>query len=644
MDLNCDPISLREHRLLFESGTPDSPKNLPVVENNAEKKDAKESIPTPDTETLDNLQKKTQERTNNAQNYVTRQGNRLKSVSLTESLSTLGDRITKPDPLPNNEGQEIVKNAKNIIPNDFDVTKATPVEKEKLLSRLQAAGADVSAGEKILEAKVGTDGKKEYPNIKAYGENSPGWERSLNRLAGLISYVGAIFRDIKERIHGVTKKPEEAPKTGAEAGTKKPEEDKNGPGETGNPALLKRVKDNGYGAVKQQLADQLTHENERLSGNFAQLGLVKERNALEETANNTKREVETLQHSFSQMKPDDTDYLTVKSQLDQKKEDVSRTEASIKGLDEQIAAAKNQETEVQKQQKDLMDMKKSVDDKRTAIGNTMKDTYEALGQAPLNELSDAQVIRNALDGALSIVPLDAADRFTYMLDNSNADKINAARSTLTKLDMDATAWDMTGNELKNPDAFIQSLTGVVEKLKETGKAVTDKNKEITDKGASPEAAKQANLLKQNYEIPLDFKDGGWKIVEEEGTDKGALLVRLSRAIVKEGQTLDAQLQTTLVTHLNDAMKDITTPLGKVAFGSCLREKYPQYTSSFVDQMVAVVKDIPELSKTATYDLAQDVLSVPGTGSNTNLQTNIRSRKDFATLDPLLKKFWNVDTP
>jgi len=202
--------------------------------------------------------------------------------------------------LSDDERQNIVDGAKKEL-QKFDVSKASEIDKNIMLARLQMRGIDTSAGEEILK----------HPDQMKTFEGSP-MERGFNQIMGLITLVLLYIRKMKDMFKPKEKKSPETPA-----------EDKNKKGSE----ALSPEKD----AMRQRLKEQAKNEGKSM----AQIHVEKQGRLdglKKKTLPELRNKIQEIHDANEEAGQKDED----NPELQENKVNLQKTEAEVAGLQSEV--------------------------------------------------------------------------------------------------------------------------------------------------------------------------------------------------------------------------------------------------------------------------------------------------------------------
>ncbi|MFH0884249.1 MAG: hypothetical protein V1861_00895, partial [Candidatus Micrarchaeota archaeon] len=378
-------------------------------------------------------------------------------------MDQLSQDLTKASKeLSDEERGDIIKGAEKEL-EKFDAIKATEIDKNIMLARMQMRGIDTSNPDTIF---------KKPPELKVF-EGSP-MERGFSKIMGLIGYILLSIEKMKGALKPGEKKtdttggkPGEGPKAGAEAN----------PVET---ELKKQTKEKGMLQVQLERQNEIDQNKKLLDGDpaaadgsFEKLGLRGREEAL--TTKDAQLKVKSKQLD-AQLKginktSEPADYAAKEREISDIKTEREKIAVDLKDIQEQKTKAEARITQLTTETRALEDIQKRTEALRQKIRDTQTEMKDALAVPPIAERDEAKAILAALKGIRIISPAQADEHFTIELwgdPNPNVDlvKFTTGAEAVKKLGGNSVAWDMeAGKTLKDPEAFSVSLRKALDTLK-----------------------------------------------------------------------------------------------------------------------------------------------------------------------------------
>lgn len=536
--------------------------------------------------------------------------------------------------------KQIVENATKAC-EKFDAAKATEVERNLMLARLQMAGVDISDPARVFGG--GTPGERFMPF-----EGTP-FARSMNKIIGLISYVLLTFQKLKGQVE---KAMRGGGREGEKPGEMSSEKPKDHPEAQGGAEFLAKIKESGWSVVR---AEKIVERNARkaeLDGDPGGLDADAQRGLRGRETDLKKRDVD-LQEELGRMEQElrlldkatnPVTYSQKETQIADVRTRKEKVVVDLRNVQVQRAQREEQAAQIERDLQSLDALRNHADLQRKQVGEEVTKAALACGNPPLVDLEAAKVLQAALNGVT--VPDEIDDHLVFVLNGVDVGKMVRAKETIGRIGGDAVSWELDGTKLRSPEAFLVSLKQAQEKLALMRKSVEDQAKGLVERGATPEAGQQAQLLQQNYGLSVDFRNGVWVLTGAEG-DAGAVLVRVSRALAAENATLDQGIRSCLVNAVNEPLRDVTSPLGRMALVSLVTEidgkKWPEWADPKLhEQLFSLAQRIPEVARGVHYSPDTGVVWMPSKPDlSDEVKEKIKTDTLYGDLKPALKAWWGV---
>jgi len=376
---------------------------------------------------------------------------------LTQDLTTASKELSE------EERGDIIEGAEKEL-EKFDATKASEIDKNIMLARMQMRGLDTSNPDGIF---------KKPPELKVF-EGSP-MERGFNQIMGLIGYVLMSIQKMKDSMKPGEKKgpdtPETADKKGPEAAT----------GAPGEPELKKQVKEKDMLQVRRERQNEIDQNNKLLDGDPSaadgskeKLGLRGREVALKTKDAGLQAKSEQLQAQLKTINKESSpaDYAAKEREISDNEAERKKIAPELEEIQKQKAAIEARNAQLTTETKSLEDIQKRTEALRQKITDTQIEMKGALAAPPIAERAEAKAILAALNGfKITLNPAQADDHFTIELGGNPGPLVdmalfNAGADAVKKLGGNSVAWDMeAGKTLKDPEAFDASLRKALDTLK-----------------------------------------------------------------------------------------------------------------------------------------------------------------------------------
>jgi len=493
----------------------------------------------------------------------------------------------------------------------FDESKATPNEKNMIIARLMMMGIDTADSTGIFEYKPGPDGSVDETAAEKCFKPMEGtkFERAMNQVMGLIGYIVAFIDKFNSKSENNKKQnvPATAPATGPDGGNKK-EGGAAVPGEKPTDAALKeKVKSKGFSNMKNEADAAVAAEKNKLDGVPGTKGLNVQKIDAEAKVGKDKLELDKEKKALDDLKiktPPATpaEMRAQEDKVSAAEKKVGDRDKVVKDLDKDIATATKRHEDAKATQTSLEQLKTQSEEMRRQVGEQITAVKTALTPpASIANLPSAKAIAAALTG-VTLGGLDGKLEFSA---NFVPVKMEAAAKAVDGLKGEASAWQLDGTKLKNPEAFLKSLKEVVGKVQDQQKTTDAQKEEQKNNAISPEEAANVTLLQSANGLKI-VKDGTWKPDEKDG--KNPTIAKVCDAIKPTNRAaLDSKIITGLSSYLNEQLQDITKDSGKVALSSLLAQRPGNWTNA-ADQysnLAAALKG-DGFPQGVTYDEAGNV--------------------------------------
>jgi hypothetical protein len=178
-----------------------------------------------------------------------------------------------------------------------------------------------------------------------------------------------------------------------------------------------------------------------------------------------------------------------------------------------------------------------------------------------------------------------------------------------------------------------ALKGVVTKDEEA-------IKKLVEKGSDAGDAKNALFLEKKYGLKLELKDTKWTL--SNGADKGATIANLARALgtKDDRNALSPQLQGILAQYLNNELKDVRTPGGRIALAQSLTYVHGgDWANPKIHEQIVNLAVQGKVPSEASYKDGAITLPVPTAAQKVELKKDAAS---ITAMPEALKVLWELN--
>ncbi len=388
--------------------------------------------------------------------------------------------------------------------------------------------------------------------------------RVMNIIGGLMAFIelGNPFKK-KE-----SKSEKETTKSSEKNGTEKSAE-----ASVADADLVKEIKDDSVSGVITKAENKKKAADEVLNGTSTAVppvkGLLKHKE--EKSADQARLAAQKTAKEADLGRAKDDQKPAIQAEINTLQGQIDALKAEITTLDANIALQQNESSKAQKKLDDVKRIADDADTKTKDIDQKVNDLKTMLGGVAYASNPEAKIILNAFRAhTLKRGP-------KLEMEISIADPADWEKMVTLGLEkgIDRDAFKRKGKELVSPDAFKKAIESLQAMF--TDKTVAaDKNfKEFRDKGAKEADAKEASKLNEEYP-GLNLTFDGIRFSASKNAD-----IQVVRCY-KEKSTLSTPIRSMLLSHINDATKDLSDPRAEKVISTW----FSNYTDDWSDPKIA----------------------------------------------------------